>query len=168
MAEDRNTPELETLARYLDTYREVMVWKLDGVDDPDLRRPMVPSGTSLLGLIKHLGHVERRWFQRAIAGRDIELPDFGDANPEWRIEPGESRDEVVAFYHREVEESRRILAEVTSPDQLVDVDGEPVSVRRILIHMVEETARHAGHADILRELIDGTTGTFPGEDAGEE
>jgi uncharacterized damage-inducible protein DinB len=165
MTEDRNTPEIDTLARYLDAYREVMVWKLDGVEEADLRRPMVASGTSLLGLVKHLAFVERRWFQAAIAGRDVDLPDFGDGSrTEWVIAPDETRDDVVALYHREVDESRRILAEVAGPDDLVDVHGEPVSVRRILIHMVEETARHAGHADILRELIDGATGTFPWDD----
>lgn len=165
MPDDLNTPELETLARYLDVYRQVMVWKLDGVDEDAARRPMVPSGTSLLGLVKHLAYVERYWFQRVIAGRDVPRPRLeGDPDAEWRIAPDETIDDVVALYDQEVAESREIHTALTDPDLTVDEDGEQVSVRRVLIHMVEETARHAGHADIIRELTDGRTGTFPWDD----
>jgi uncharacterized damage-inducible protein DinB len=164
MTEDLNTPELETLARYLDAYRRVMLWKLEGLDDEELRRPLVPSGTSLLGLIKHLAYVERYWFQRVVAGRDVSVPWLeGDEDADWRLDADASRDVVVAFYEAEVAESRRIHAGLTDPDLTVDEDGDAVSVRRILVHMVEETARHAGHADIIRELIDGATGTFPND-----
>lgn len=167
MADDLNTPELPTLARYLDGYRRVILWKLEGLDDAAVQRPMVPSGTSLLGIVKHLAHVERYWFQRVIAGRDdvhVSWLDGGDEDGQWHLAPGETRQDVLDLYDREVEESRRIHAALTDPDQLVEGDGELVSVRRILIHMVEEIARHAGHADILRELIDGTTGVFPPQD----
>jgi uncharacterized damage-inducible protein DinB len=166
MADDLNTPELPTLARYLDGYRRVIPWKLEGLDDEAVQRQLVPSGTSLLGLVKHLAYVERYWFQRVIAGRDdVVIPwlDGGDDDEEWHLAPDESRQDVLDLYDREVEESRRIHAALTDPDQLVEEDGELVSVRRILIHMVEEIARHAGHADILRELIDGSTGSFPGD-----
>jgi uncharacterized damage-inducible protein DinB len=165
MAPDLNTPELETLGRYLDAYRQVVPWKLEGVDDEAARRAAVPSGTSLAGLLKHLALVERYWFQRVIAGRDVPIPwldgEGDDADDGWHLGPGESLDDVVALYGREVAESRRIQATLTDPDATVEVHGGPVSVRRILIHMVEEVARHAGHADILREQIDGATGQFP-------
>jgi uncharacterized damage-inducible protein DinB len=165
VTQDLNTPELETLARYLDAYRDVVLWKLEGVDDEAARRPLVPSGTSLLGLIKHLAYVERYWYQRVIAGRDVAVPwRDGDPGGDWRIDPAETGDDVVALYQAEIAESRRIHAELTDPDVTVEEDGVPVSVRRILVHMVEEIARHSGHADIIRELIDGTTGSFPGEE----
>jgi uncharacterized damage-inducible protein DinB len=164
MATDLNTPELETLCRYLDAYRRVVPWKLEGLDDEAARQAAVPSGTSLAGLLKHLAFVERYWFQRVIAGRDVPIPWLDgdeDTDDEWRVGPGEHLADVVALYEREVAESRRIQAELTDPEATVEVDGEPVSVRRILIHMVEEVARHAGHADILREQLDGATGQFP-------
>jgi uncharacterized damage-inducible protein DinB len=162
VTEDLNTPELETLARYLEAYRRVVLWKLDGLDDEALRRPLVPSGTSLLGLVKHLAYVERYWFQRVIAGRDVHVPWIdGDPDGDWRLGPDERGEDVVAFYEAEVAESRRIHAALADPDHTVDEHGQPVSVRRILIHLVEEVARHAGHADVIRELIDGTTGAFP-------
>jgi uncharacterized damage-inducible protein DinB len=164
VSRDLNTPELETLARYLDAYRQVVLWKLDGVDDEAVRRPLVPSGTSLLGLVHHLAYVERYWFQRVIAGRDVPIPWLdGDPDGDWRLDDQATREEVVALYEGEVAESQRIHAALTDPDATVDEHGEAVSVRRILVHMVEEIARHAGHADILRELIDGETGTFPGD-----
>ena len=165
MTHDLNTPELETLARYLDAYRQVVLWKLEGVDDEAARRPLVPSGTSLLGLVKHLAYVERYWYQRIIAGRDVAVPWLvDDPDGDWRIDTAETREDVVALYEAEVAESRRIHAQLTDPDVTVEEDGLPVSVRRILVHMLEEIARHSGHADIIRELIDGTTGTFPGEE----
>ncbi len=165
MVQDLNTPELETLARYLDGYREVVLWKLAGVDEEAARRALVPSGTSLLGIVKHLAYVERYWYQRVIAGREVDVPWLdGDDDADWRLDPDDDIATVTALYEREVAESRRIHAELEDPEDTVAVDGDLVSVRRIVVHMVEEIARHAGHADILRELIDGTTGSFPGED----
>ncbi len=166
MAEDLNTPELETLARYLDRYREVVVWKLDGVDEERAKQPLVPSGTSLLGIVKHLVFVERFWFQTILAGEDGDLPwSEEDPDADWRVEPDESLADIVALYEAEIAESHRVQDGLTDPDGLVaGPDGEPVSVRRVLIHLVEEIARHAGHADILREQIDGTTGCFPGDE----
>lgn len=165
MAADLNTPEIETLTRYLDAYRRVVVWKLEGLDEAQVRRRLVPSATSLLGIVKHLAYVERHWFQRVIAGREVEIP-WSDDDPDadWNIDDDETTADVVAFYEAEAEESRRILAEIDGPDHLCRVNDDEVSLRRILVHMVEETARHAGHADIIRELIDGTTGVFPGEE----
>jgi uncharacterized damage-inducible protein DinB len=163
MVTDLNTPELETLGRYLDAYRRVVPWKLEGLDDAAACRAVVASGTSLAGLLKHLAFVERYWFQRVIAGRDVSIPWLDDeaTGDDWRVGSGEDVADVVTFYEREVAESRRIQAGLSDPEATVEVNGELVSVRRILIHMVEEVARHAGHADILREQIDGATGQFP-------
>jgi uncharacterized damage-inducible protein DinB len=167
VAEDLNTGELDTLARYLDGYRDVIRWKLEGLDEEQARRRLVPSLTSLLGIVKHLAFVERYWFQRVIAGRDVHIPWLGDGpdepDPDWRLGDEEEIADVIRLYETEIAESRRIHAALDDPDRLVEVDGDQVSVRRVLIHMVEETARHAGQADILRELIDGATGTFPWE-----
>jgi uncharacterized damage-inducible protein DinB len=160
MANDLNTPEKETLARYLDTYRAVVVWKLDGVGRDDAIRPMVRSGTSLAGIVKHLAYVERWWFQAVVGGRDVEFPG-GEEDPDadWRLEPEETVEDIVALYRRECDVSRTIVDDLDSLDDTFSDDQ--ISARRILIHMVEETARHAGHADILRELIDGATGWGP-------
>ena len=162
---DLNTPELETLGRYLDTYRRVVRWKLEGVGEEAARRPMVPSGTSLLGIVRHLGYVERWWFQSVIAGDDVDRPRIveGDPDAEFRVGEDDTIGSVLDFYEAECDRSRQILAGLRDPDSVRLVDGGDVSVRRILVHMVEEVARHAGHMDILRELIDGATGGFPPE-----
>ena len=162
---EKNLPELGTLGRYLDVYRDVVRWKVGGVDLEAAKRPMVPSGTSLLGVVKHLAYVERWWFQSVIAGDDVDFPDWGTDDPDadFRITDEETVESVLAFYDGECERSRQILAGLDDPDSLRSVNGEDLSVRRILVHMVEEVARHAGHMDILRELIDGATGDFPPE-----
>jgi uncharacterized damage-inducible protein DinB len=159
---DLNTPEKETLARYLDTYRDIIVYKAEGVDRDVAIRAMVPSGTSLLGIVKHMAYVERWWFQSVISQQDPEfLGSDDDPDADWRIEDGESVEGIIEFYRQECAESRAIIDGIGSLDDVYPVDDDMVSARRILIHMVEETARHAGHADILRELIDGSTGWGP-------
>jgi hypothetical protein len=126
---------------------------------------MVPSGVTLLGIVKHLAFVERAWFQRRFAGRDVpptpRTPD--DPDPDFRIEPHETTQEIIDLYVKECAISREIASEA-SPDDLA-ASAEPdsggrtgFSLRWILTHMIEETARHNGHADIFREMIDGSTG----------
>jgi hypothetical protein len=114
----------------------------------------VPSGTSLLGLVKHLTFVETAWFQWSFAGLDVQLPS-GD------LQPGDTAESVLAAYRGAVTRNNEIL------DGCRDLDrrcarkataAEPMSLRWVLVHMVEETARHAGHADIIREQIDGSIG----------
>jgi hypothetical protein len=122
----------------------------------------VPSGTSLLGVVKHLGYVERGWFQSGIEGRTFEVPwTEEDPDADFRIEPGETIEGIVAWYEEQCERSRQIVA-ATPGLEVLDVrvrEGRPRrSLRWILVHMVEETARHAGHMDIIREQIDGATG----------
>jgi uncharacterized damage-inducible protein DinB len=153
--------EKEVLAGFLDHYRKTIVDISQGLSEEDLRRPMVPSGTSLLGMIKHLAYVERGWFQEAIAGHRVDYPFDFDVDPDadLRIEPEETSQEIIDLYRSECQKSREILDSVSLDDL---AKGEERSfdynVRWIVVHMIEETARHAGHADILRELIDGKVG----------
>jgi uncharacterized damage-inducible protein DinB len=153
--------EAETLSGFLDFQRATLLWKLEGLDDEQLRRAMVPSGTSLLGIVKHLAYVERGWFQRVWAGQEITVPwTEEDPDADWRIEPDETTADVLALYEGECARSREIVAAAASLDEAVVHPRwkEEVSGRWILAHMLEETARHVGHADILREQLDGATG----------
>jgi uncharacterized damage-inducible protein DinB len=153
--------EAETLSGFLDFQRATLLWKLEGLDDEQLRRAMVPSGTSLLGLVKHLAYVERSWFQRVWAGQEVSFPwTQEDPDADWRIEPDETTEGIVALYNGECDRSRQIVAAASALDEAVVHPRwkEAVSRRWILTHMIEETARHVGHADILREQIDGVVG----------
>ena len=151
--------EREMLVRFLDFQRDTLLWKVSGLNEEQLRAPMTPSGTSLLGLVKHLAYVERNWFQRRFLGREAFIPwHSGDPDADFRIEPGETPEAVVSFYRAEIDESRRIAAETESLDTPARDANRPVTLRWILMHMIEETARHVGHADIMRELTDGQTG----------
>ncbi len=154
--------EREMLAGFLDFHRATLLWKLEGLDDEQLRRAMVPSGTSLLGLVKHLAYVERSWFQGVWDGQEVSFPwTTEDPDADWRIEPGETTGDVLAFYKAECDRSREIVAGASSLDEIIEHprrQGWKLSRRWILIHMVEETARHVGHADILREQLDGAVG----------
>lgn len=150
--------EKESLRAALDRHRDVVLWKIDGLSDADLRRPMTPSGTNLLGMVKHLASTEYGWFCEAF-GRESEAVPFDEDDPEadMRVEPDETTEFIVAFYGRARAAADQVIDELDLDYIGVD-DGEEVSMRWVLIHMVEEVARHAGHFDILRELIDGETG----------
>jgi uncharacterized damage-inducible protein DinB len=161
---DRNTPEKETLARYLDHHRRITVWKLNGLTEEQARWSPVPSGTSLLGIAKHLAYVERWWFQAVIGEQVVDFPGGpDDTDADWRIETGEDIATITALHDAECNRSREILSGITDLDAVRGVGNEDVSIRRILVHMVEETARHNGHADIIREMIDGSTGEAPSD-----
>jgi uncharacterized damage-inducible protein DinB len=151
--------EKESLLVAIDRHREVVLWKLEGLDDEQVRRPMTPSGTSLLGLVKHLAAVEYGWFLQTF-GRETEPMPFDEDDPEadLRIEPHETTEEIVAFYRRACTAADKVINELGLDDTGTSWSGDTVSMRWVLIHMLEETARHAGHLDILRELIDGATG----------
>ncbi len=151
--------ERETLTGFLDYLRQTILWKLSGLDEEALCRRPLPSSMSLLGMVKHLAYVERSWFQRVFAGHEVDFP-YTEADPDadWRIEPEETAADVVAFYEAEVAVSRRIVAEAGSLAEIARKPGWDNSLRWILVHMIEETARHCGHADLLREAIDGATG----------
>jgi uncharacterized damage-inducible protein DinB len=151
--------EKESLKVSLDRHRDAVLWKLEGLGDDDLRRPLVPSGTSLLGLVKHLAAVEYGWFCDTF-GRETEPLPFDDDDPEadLRIEPEETTEEILAFYGRARVAADQVIAELEVEDTGTAWSGAAVTMRWVLIHMIEETARHAGHVDILRELIDGMAG----------
>ncbi len=118
---------------------------------------MVPSGTSLLGILKHMAHVERGWFQEVVGGRTVEVL---TQEQEFRIEDDETVEDIVALFDVECALSREVLAECELDAMVPWGDGE-LAIRDVVVHMIEETARHAGHMDILREQIDGQTGDFP-------
>jgi uncharacterized damage-inducible protein DinB len=160
------------LRRYLDVARDVLVWKLDGLSEYDARRPLTPTGTNLLGLVKHVASVELEYFG-ACFGRPsgVDLPWMADGaapNADLWATPEESREQILALYAR-----ARAHADATIAALELDSTGEvpwwpehlrTVTLLQILVHMIAETHRHAGHADIVRELIDGTAGLRPGMD----
>ncbi|GCB46328.1 DinB family protein [Streptomyces sp. NL15-2K] len=151
--------EKETLHASLNRVREAVLWKLEGLDDEQLRRPMTPSGTSLLGLVKHLASVEYGWFVESF-GREVEPLWFDPYKGEdMSAADGETTEQIVAFYGR-----ARAAADRTITELPLDAVGRPrwrdhaVTLRWVLVDLIEETARHAGHMDVVRELIDGGTG----------
>jgi uncharacterized damage-inducible protein DinB len=152
-----STDERTMLNAFLDYLRERMIAKLDGLDEEQARRSLVPSGTSLLGLVKHLAVVELGWFVWSFAGEDFDVGPSGD-----NLGPEDTISSVVDMYRSAYARSQHIAAGVPDLDQRAARSRrsghETQSMRWILVHMIEETARHAGHADILREQIDGTTG----------
>ena len=151
--------EKESLKVSLDRHRDAVLWKLEGLDDEQLRRQLVPSGTSLLGLVKHLGSVEYGWFCDTF-GRPTEPLPFDENDPEsdMRARADETTEDILAFYGRARAAADQVIAELDVQDTGTAWFGDTVTLRWVLIHMVEETARHAGHVDILRELIDGMAG----------
>lgn len=151
--------EKELLAAFLDFERDTLLWKLHGLTEEQLREHSTPSGATLLGLVKHLAYVERNWFRIRFLGEPLTVPwRDGDPGGDFRVGPEETAETVASFYLSEVEQSRRIVAEADSLDRLARNALPNGSLRWILIHMIEETARHNGHADLLRELTDGQTG----------
>jgi len=151
--------EKTSLQVALQRHRDVVLWKIEGLDDDQLRRQMTPSGTSLLGIVKHLAAVEYGWFCSTF-GREVEPMPFDEEDPEadLRIAPGETTKDIVDFYNRACRAADAVIGEVGIEELGTAWFGDLVSMRWVLIHMVEETARHAGHMDILRELVDGATG----------
>jgi uncharacterized damage-inducible protein DinB len=151
--------EKESLHASLNRHRDAVVWKLDGLDDEALRRDMTPSGTNLLGLVKHLAAVEYGWFCETFGRPTEPLPfDEDDENADLRVEQDESTADILAFYERARAAADQVIDELDVDDEGTAWFGDAVSLRWVLIHMIEETARHAGHVDVVRELIDGTTG----------
>lgn len=148
-----------SLRTSLDRHRDVVLWKIEGLDDEQLRARMTPSGTSLLGLVKHLAAVEYGWFCETF-GRETEPLPFDDDDPEadLRVTPSESTADIIAFYGRARAAADEVIGQLDLEDLGTAWFGNQVSLRWVLIHMIEETARHAGHMDIVRELIDGATG----------
>ena len=151
---------------YLARARDALVWKMDGLSEYDVRRPLVPTGTNLLGLVKHVAGVAAGYFGGCFGRPFTEpMPDLADGtepNADMWATAQESREQIVDLYHR-----AWAHADATIDALPLDTVGvvpwwpperrEP-TLHRVLIHMIAETERHAGHADILRELIDGSAG----------
>jgi uncharacterized damage-inducible protein DinB len=155
--------ERTVLEAFLDYQREAVLRKVRGLSEEDARRRLVASATTPGGIVKHLRWVEMNWFQRVLAGRphaDLPTPPWTDEDPDadFRLEPDERLDQVIAEYEAECARSRQTAAGHSLDDTGQHRRLGKVSLRWIYVHMIEETARHAGHADILREQIDGTTG----------
>jgi uncharacterized damage-inducible protein DinB len=154
------------LLRYLQIARDVLLWKLDGLSEYDIRRPLVPTGTNLLGLVKHVASVESGYFGETF-GRPFDQPlpwldEDAEPNADMWATAEETREEIVDLYHRVWQHSDATI-EVLALDAIGHVAWWPperseVTLHQILIHMIAETNRHAGHADIVRELIDGAAG----------
>ncbi|MFE7750357.1 DinB family protein [Streptomyces sp. NPDC057428] len=152
--------EKESLHASLDRHRDVVLWKLEGLDDEQLRRPMTPTGTNLLGIVKHLATVEYGWFCETF-GRGTEDFWFDTSKDDMTVAPDESTERILAFYARARTAADRSIEETDLDTTGISWNGRTVSMRWVLIHMIEDVLRHAGHMDIVRELIDGTTGSYP-------
>lgn len=157
----------EMLRSFLRSQRESVLAVVEGLDEEDWHRPVVPTGWTAAGLIEHLGGAEWHWFQGVVAGRQPELPgDLVDDQPPYDpltvvFTTDEPSGEVVAFYRDQCAQSEAVLATTPLSAQPLGQHGlggsEPPNVRWVVLHMIEETARHAGHLDIARELLDGMT-----------
>ena len=157
------------LHRYLNEGREALLWKLDGLSEYDIRRPLTPTGTNLLGLVKHLAAMEIGYFGDVF---DRPLPDrpvwstaegmFAELNVELWARADESREYITGWYQRACAHSDATIdaLDLGSPGQVPwwRAGHNDVTLHRILVHQIAETHRHAGHADIVRELIDGAAG----------
>jgi uncharacterized damage-inducible protein DinB len=154
------------LQRYLQIGRDAVLWKLEGLSEYDARRPMTPTGTNLLGLVKHLATMELGYFGQ-VFGRPADEPmpwmaEGADINADMWATAEESGEQIVGLYQRACAHSDATI-------DALDLDSaghvpwwqegrREVTLRRILVHMISETDRHAGHADIVREMIDGAAG----------
>lgn len=157
------------LHRYLQVAREALIWKLDGLSEYDVRRPMTPTGTNLLGIVKHVASVELGYLGD-VFGRPsgIALPWFADdaePNADMWATPDQTRADIVELYHAAWRNSDATI-EALELDAIGVVpwwpeDRNQVTLLRAIVHQTTETHRHAGQADIVRELIDGTAGLRP-------
>jgi uncharacterized damage-inducible protein DinB len=154
--------ETEMLTGWLDYERATLATKCEGLSDAQLReRSVRPSTLSLLGLVRHMAEVERNWFRRVLAQEDAPPHYYSDPDdPDGDFDNVDSADVAEAFatWGAECEHARSVTAGATTLDQTGLRREERVSVRWVLVHMIEEYARHNGHADLLRERIDGTVG----------
>ncbi|NKE61470.1 DinB family protein [Lentzea sp. PSKA42] len=168
MASDPKTD----LHRYLKTARQTVLWKLEGLSEYDVRRPLTPTATNLLGLVKHLATCEQEYFG-ACMGRPFgeTLPwlkeiDNGDPNADMFATADESREDILSLYARVTEFADTVISELPLDAPGVvpwwSEERKYVTLHLLLVHMIAETNRHAGHADILREGLDGEAGLREG------
>lgn len=161
----RDGDERTTLTEMLDYQRAVVARKAAGLSRRDMARTVGASSLTLAGIIKHLTLVEHSWFHERLAGNDMFAPWDGidwEATPDWEFDTAvdDDPDHLVAAYLAECDRSRGFVADCDSLDALLarQPHERTINLRWLLVHMIEETARHAGHADMLRETIDGAVG----------
>jgi len=159
--------ERTMLAGFLDYHRATVAWKAAGLTQAQLAQPMPSSTLTIGGLVKHLALVEDSWFTERFAGLDEPAPWAGvdwDADPDWEHHSAahDAPEDLLALYAQACERSRSVYGAADSLDQVAQAmdrrTGRPFTLRWIMLHMIEETARHNGHIDLLREAIDGVTG----------
>ena len=158
------------LRHYMQQAREALLWKLDGASEHDARRPVTPTGTNLLGVVKHVASVEAGYLGECF-GRPFPEPlpwlaDDAEPNADMWATEDESRDDVVGLYHRVWRHSDATL-DALELDAVGEVpwwhpDRRQVTLHRVVVHVIAETNRHAGHLDVVRELLDGSAGLRPG------
>ncbi|MFD4672829.1 DinB family protein [Lentzea sp. NPDC058450] len=148
--------ELATAIAFLSFQRHCVLKKAEGLTEEQLRRSLVPSGTSILGLIRHLAGAERFWFTHTVGGGDEPADDALSMT----VPPGLAVAEVIEDYRAAIAASDLVVELGGSPEALtvIPIDGRRKTLRWVIAHMATETARHAGHADIIREQLDGATG----------
>ena len=158
-----NADERTTLESWLEFHRVTLAMKVAGVDDAQAATASVPpSGFTLTGLVQHMAEVERNWFRRVLAGEDappIHDPQASPDGPDggWEVAPGATLAGALATWEAETAAARANCA-ARALDDTGRFMGQPVSLRWIYVHMIEEYARHNGHADLVRERVDGATG----------
>ncbi|MFD0206134.1 MULTISPECIES: DinB family protein [Saccharothrix] len=155
--------EKAALSLFLNAQRGAVLAILEGLDEDAVRTAVLPSGWTPLGMVEHLGYAERHWFQEILRGHADPLPWPDD--PTLLTTP-RGPAEVFAFYREQCERSNAVLATTPLDTRPVGrfpdpLGAETTDLRRIVLHMIEETARHAGHLDAVRELLDGKTGLGP-------
>lgn len=159
---DPRSSRSEVFLGYLDYFRSVVVGKLDGLSDEELRTSRLPSGWTPLGLLRHLVHMELRWLVWGFEGRPVAEP-WGDSRDgRWYVPADEGRADLVRALHRQAAVTRSVvlahdLSDVGQPGERWS-GAEPATLERVLFHVLQEYARHVGHLDIVRELIDGEVG----------
>jgi hypothetical protein len=163
MAETQREPvprvdsgELDTAQAFLSFARHCVLKKADGLSDEQMRRVLVDSGTSIIGLVQHLAEAERYWFGYHLVGAALDTEsEYGMAVPASRAVA-----DVMQDYQQAIEESDRAIRDLGDPEAriAIPVEGNLHTLRWVMAHMTSESVRHAGHADILREQLDGTTG----------
>ena len=162
MSKSTASPETERagLCEFLDMQREALIDKLQGLSDDEARMAATSSSLSLLSLIKHSAIWERRWFQVIVAGRRFpgEWPEVRsvEADSTFRLTAEDTVETVVAYYREQIAASQEIVASVDLDTPCAWPEMADQNLRWVALHMIEETARHAGHADIIRETIDGS------------
>ncbi|MFU8850020.1 DinB family protein [Micromonospora sp. SL1-18] len=158
----RTGDERAVLESFLDFHRAIVLRKVRGLSDADASQRLVPSLTTLAGLLKHLALVEQNWLARLFAPEpgDVYITSEAEAEASFTLDPADTVETLTAVYEAACARSRAIAARFDLDHVVPHPQLGEVSLRWVLVHLIEETARHAGHADILRELTDGETGAL--------